>query len=175
MRFVHFLGEVTAQQLLSWVRFVHFLGEVTARQFCFEIYWPLSYALYYCHQNSHWPDQIYYNSNLIHLTALKSTTNVLLLSNHQQIMMIVGTGLVCGALPFQILDLRNAASKCVEIFSEWTFLISHSFSFKNISMKLWSGCPKEQKCWQIISLLCEEFPLVFWSSDLFFWIVEVNF
>ena len=46
-------------------------------------------------------------------------------------MMIVGTGLVCGALPFQILDLRNAASKCVEIFSEWTFLISHSFSFKN--------------------------------------------
>ena len=54
-------------------------------------------------------DQIYYNSNLIHLTALKSTTNVLLLSNHQQIMMmIVGTGLVCGALPFQILDLRNA-------------------------------------------------------------------
>ena len=59
------------------------------------------------------------NSNLNHLTALKSTTNVLLLSNHQQIMMmIVGTGLVCGALPFQILDLRNAASKCVEIFSE---------------------------------------------------------
>ena len=66
--------------------------------------------------------------------------------------MIVGTGLVCGALPFQILDLRNAASKCVEIFSEWTFLISHSFSFKNISMKLWSGYPKEQKCWQIITL-----------------------
>ena len=23
------------------VRFVHFLGEVTAQQFCFEIYWPL--------------------------------------------------------------------------------------------------------------------------------------
>ena len=27
--------------IVSWVRFVHFLGEVTARQFCFEIYWPL--------------------------------------------------------------------------------------------------------------------------------------
>ena len=64
-------------------------------------------------------DQIYYKTNLIHLKALKSTTKVLLLSNHQQIMMmIVGTGLVCGALPFQILDLRNAASKCVEIFSK---------------------------------------------------------
>ena len=82
-------------------------------------------------------DQIYYKTNLIHLKALKSTTKVLLLSNHQQIMMmIVGTGLVCGALPFQILDLRNAASKCVEIFSEWLFLISHSFSFKITSMKL---------------------------------------
>jgi hypothetical protein len=33
-------------------------------------------------------------------------------------MMIVGTGLVCGALPFQILDLRNAASKWVKILSE---------------------------------------------------------
>ena len=25
--------------------FVHFLGEVTARQFCFEIYWPLAFAV----------------------------------------------------------------------------------------------------------------------------------
>ena len=28
-------------QNVSWVRFVRFLGEVTARQFCFKINWPL--------------------------------------------------------------------------------------------------------------------------------------
>ena len=30
-----------------WVRFLHFLGEVTAQQFCFEINWPLD-----CTRNS---------------------------------------------------------------------------------------------------------------------------
>ena len=34
-------NKCNALRIVSWVRFVCFLGEVTARQLCFEINWPL--------------------------------------------------------------------------------------------------------------------------------------